>query len=282
MSTAKNLYDTVSHLDSEERDRLLKEQLPAVSYIARRIHNRLPRHISLEDLVHSGVLGLIDAVHKYDPGRNVQFKSYAKFRIRGAILDSLRGLDWSPRDLRAKARKVQQAELKLRNTLGRPPTESELAQEVGISLDELQELLADLRSLDVGSLNGETVDDGGDLRWSMHEPQSQEPDAFSVCCRSEMSSMLREAIEDLPVREKQVLSLYYFEELTMKEVGAVLGVSESRICQIHSAAMIRLRGRMQERLDSRSVSSSTPRVLRPPVSSGSSIDKKKPHAKVRT
>src|SRR5690242_10732426 len=138
--------------DEQERERLLMEQLPQVRYIARRIHERLPRHVPFEDLVHAGVVGLIDALHKFDRGKHVQFGSYAKFRIRGAILDSLREMDWSPRDLRRQSRHLEEAHDRLRLSLGRNPTEPELAVELGISLTELQKLLGDLSSLEVGSL----------------------------------------------------------------------------------------------------------------------------------
>src|SRR6202142_4375103 len=134
--------------NDEERERLLMEQLPQVRYIARRIHERLPRHVPLEDLVHAGVVGLIDALHKFDRGKQVQFGSYAKFRIRGAILDSLREMDWSPRDLRRKARRLEEAHNTLRSTLGHSPSEIELAAELGISLPELQKLLGEISSLE--------------------------------------------------------------------------------------------------------------------------------------
>src|ERR1700733_11371378 len=138
--------------EKDERDRILLEQLPQVRYLARRIHERLPRHVPLEDLVHAGVVGLIDALHKYDRGKHVQFGSYAKFRIRGAILDSLREMDWSPRDLRRKARQLEEANNTLRLSLGRNPSETELAAEVGIDLHGLQMLLGEIDGLEVGSL----------------------------------------------------------------------------------------------------------------------------------
>src|SRR6478736_2856863 len=137
--------------NDDERERLLVEQLPQVRYIARRIHDRLPRHVPLEDLVHAGVLGLIDALQKFDHSKHVQFGSYAKFRIRGAILDSLREMDWSPRDLRRQSRRLEEAHDKLRLELGRHPNEPELAKELGIGLPDLQKLLGDISSLEIGS-----------------------------------------------------------------------------------------------------------------------------------
>src|SRR5271170_1584670 len=138
--------------DKADRDRILLEQLPQVRYLARRIHERLPRHVPLEDLVHAGVIGLIDALNKFDPSKHVQFSSYAKFRIRGAILDSLREMDWGPRELRRKARRVEEAHRKLSMELSRAPTENEIAADMGLELKEFQRLLGELDSLEVGSL----------------------------------------------------------------------------------------------------------------------------------
>lgn len=232
--------------DEADRERLLEEQLPQVRYIARRIHERLPRHVPFEDLVHAGVLGLIDALHKYDQGKHVQFGSYAKFRIRGAILDSLREMDWGPRDLRRKARRIEEAHAKLRAQLGRNPSEPELAQELGMDLRDLQTLLGEIDGLEVGSLRVESPRDGKEEDLCEYLPDDPEDTPLFQCMRSEMKEILARAIAELPEKERQVLALYYFEELTMKEVGAVLGVGESRVSQIHSIAVVRLRARMNE------------------------------------
>jgi len=234
-----------------ERDRLLTEQLPQVRYIARRIHERLPRHVPFEDLVHAGVLGLIDALHKFDKGKHVQFGSYAKFRIRGAILDSLREMDWSPRDLRRKARRLEEAHNKLRSELGRNPSEPELAAELGMDLRGLQVLLGEIDGLEIGSLRIASPRDGKEEDLCEFLPDDPEETPLLQCLRSEMKELLARAIGELPDKERQVLSLYYFEELTMKEVGAVLGVGESRVSQIHSMAVVRLRARMSEMTGSR-------------------------------
>ncbi|HMJ24141.1 MAG TPA: FliA/WhiG family RNA polymerase sigma factor [Terriglobales bacterium] len=235
--------------DDEERERLLTEQLPQVRYIARRIHERLPRHVPLEDLVHAGVVGLIDALHKYDRGKNVQFGSYAKFRIRGAILDSLREMDWSPRDLRRKARALEEAHHKLRSSLGRNPSEPELAAEVGMDLRGLQLLLGEISGLEVGSLRVESARDGREEDLCEYLPDDSEETPLFLCLRSEVKQQLAHAIAELPEKERQVLALYYYEELTMKEVGTILGIGESRVSQIHSMAVIRMRARLSE-LDS--------------------------------
>jgi RNA polymerase sigma factor FliA len=232
--------------DKEERDRILLEQLPQVRYLARRIHERLPRHVPLEDLVHAGVIGLIDALNKFDCSKHVQFGSYAKFRIRGAILDSLREMDWGPRELRRKARRVEEAQRKLSLDLSRAPTEVEVAAELNLGLREFQQLLTELDGLEVGSLHLESPWDGKDEDLCDYLPSAPEDTPFFRCMQSEMKEMLTRAIADLPEKEQQVLALYYFEELTMKEVGAVLGIGEWRVSQIHSLAVVRLRGRLEE------------------------------------
>jgi RNA polymerase sigma factor for flagellar operon FliA len=241
----KHVADAYQNVQSEaERERILMEQLPQVRYIARRIHERLPRHVPFEDLVHAGVVGLIDALNKFDMAKQVQFSSYAKFRIRGAILDSLRELDWSPRELRRKGRLVDSTYCQLSGKLGRAPTENEIAHEMGIDLKEMQSLLAELDGLELGSLRIESSRDGKEEDLTDYIPSKPEDTPFFDCLRSEMKHLLAEAIAELPEKEQKVLALYYYEELTMKEVGAALGIGESRVSQIHSLAMVRLRARL--------------------------------------
>ena len=223
-----------------ERDRLLVEHLPTVRYLARRIHERLPQHVELDDLVSAGVVGLIDAFSKFDHTKKVQFKSYAQFRVRGAILDSLRTLDWSPRELRRKGRAVEEAIRTTTQKLGRAPMEPEIAKEMGVSLHEYQALLGELKGLEIGSLHMERSEDSGDEELS-YIPGPVEDDPLFRCLKGEMKQRLADAIEDLPEKERMVLTLYYFEELTMKEIGLTLGVVESRVSQIHSSAVVRLR-----------------------------------------
>jgi RNA polymerase sigma factor FliA len=236
-----------SPADSAERQRLLTENLTEVRYIARRIHDRLPSHVPFEDLVHAGILGLIDAVDKFDATKNVQLKSYARFRIRGAILDSLRQMDWSPRNLRRQARRIEDTNRELAAELGRAPSEPEIAERMGLALDEFQRLLGELRGLDLGSLQAHSEDSGGDDMSGAVASRTEE-DPFQITLRTEMRALLTQAVEELDEKERQVLGLYYLEELTMKEVGAILNVGESRVSQIHTAALIRLRSRLQDRL----------------------------------
>jgi RNA polymerase sigma factor for flagellar operon FliA len=227
-------------IPSSERDRLLLEHLPTVRYLARRIHERLPQHVELEDLISAGVVGLIDAFSKFDHSKKVQFKSYAQFRIRGAILDSLRTLDWSPRELRRKGRAVEEAIRATTQRLGRAPAEPEIAAEMGVTLSEFQQLLGDLKGLEIGSLHIERTEDSGDQELA-YIPGSPEEDPLFRCLKGELKQRLADAIDELPERERLVLTLYYYEELTMKEIGLTLGVVESRVSQIHSAAVLRLR-----------------------------------------
>jgi len=241
-------YGASRQMDPEEREKLLMENLPQVSYIARRIHGRIPAQVPLEDLINAGVVGLIEALDRFDPAQNVQLKSFAKFRIRGAILDSLRGMDWGSRDLRRQNRRIEEAISKLRNDLGRSPSETEVAEELGIDLDEYQHLLGELRGLTLGSLQEVDAEEGGGEEVAEYRPEVLERDPFFLCLRSEMKALMAAAIGDLAEKERRVLALYYFEEMTMKEIGLILGVGESRVSQIHSAALLEMRAILREQM----------------------------------
>jgi RNA polymerase sigma factor for flagellar operon FliA len=230
---------------SGEQERLLLEHLPIVRFLARRIHERLPQHVDIEDLVSAGVVGLMDAFTKFDPKKKVQFRSYAQFRIRGAILDSLRTLDWSPRDLRRKGRAAEEAVRTLTARLGRSPGESEIAAELGVCLEDYQSLLGDLKGLEIGTLHVEHNEDSGEEELA-YIPGRPEEDPLFCCLRGELQEKLTEAIECLPERERLVMTLYYFEELTMREIGLALGVVESRVSQIHASAVVHLRAALQD------------------------------------
>jgi RNA polymerase sigma factor FliA len=230
---------------SGEEERLLLEHLPIVRFLARRIHERLPQHVDIEDLVSAGVVGLMDAFTKFDPQKKVQFRSYAQFRIRGAILDSLRTLDWSPRDLRRKGRAAEEAIRVLTARLGRSPGESEIAVEMGVNLEEYQSLLGDLKGLEIGTLHVEHNEDSGEEELA-YIPGRPEEDPLFCCLRGELQEKLTGAIQRLPERERLVMTLYYFEELTMREIGLALGVVESRVSQIHASAVVHLRAALQD------------------------------------
>lgn len=222
-----------------ERNRLLVEQLPQVHSIARKTHARLPGFIAVEDLVHAGVLGLIDALAKYDPARNTKFKAYASFRIYGAMIDSLRQMDWASRNLRRQARSLDQARTRLAARLGRAANESELAGECGMEMNRLQRLLTDLRAVELAHLPCEPDDDVG--RADAAGCASTEQDRYELCLRAELRELLCRAIERMPPKERRVIRMYYLQEWTMKRVGRALGVGESRVSQIHSTALRRLR-----------------------------------------
>jgi RNA polymerase sigma factor for flagellar operon FliA len=243
-SVVEEPRSAVPELDGSERDRLLLEHLPMVRYLARRIHERLPQHVELDDLVSAGVMGLMDALRKFDHNKKVQFKSYAQFRVRGAILDSLRMLDWSPRELRRKGRAVQDAMQSLTQRLGRSPNEQEVAAEMDLDLDQYQALLGDLKGLEIGSLNMERSEDSGEEELA-YLAGSPNDDPLFRCLQGEMKQRLIDAIDDLPEKERMVLTLYYYEELTMKEIAQALGVVESRVSQIHSSAVLKIRSTLE-------------------------------------
>jgi RNA polymerase sigma factor FliA len=254
---AKRGYAAVANLDSADRDHLVMENLPQVNYIARRIHNRLPEHVPFEDLVNAGIVGLLEAINRYDPGRDTKLGTYAKLRIEGAMLDSLRELDWSPRELRKQGRAVEHALQTLSGSLRRAPSETEIAEEMGIDVPALQKLLLDLRGLDLGSLEALAAQSEREDQYYNYVPTSPGEDPLYLCLQSELREFLTQAVGELPERERQMLALYYVEELTMKEIGVVLGVGEGRISQIHSAALLRLRARLQALLSSRAVAALT-------------------------
>jgi len=230
---------------SGEQERVLLEHLPIVRFLARRIHERLPQHVDIEDLVSAGVLGLMDAFAKFDPAKKVQFRSYAQFRIRGAILDSLRTLDWSPRELRRKGRAVEEAIRVLTARLGRPPGENEIAAEIGVSLEGYQQLLGDLKGLEIGTLHMERNEDSGEEELA-YVPGRPDEDPLFRCLRGELEERLTDAIGRLPERERLVMTLYYFEEMTMREIGLALGVVESRVSQVHASAVMHLRATLKD------------------------------------
>jgi RNA polymerase sigma factor FliA len=240
---------------SAEQERVLLEHLPIVRFLARRIHERLPQHVDIEDLVSAGVVGLMDAFAKFDPTKKVQFRSYAQFRIRGAILDSLRSLDWSPRELRRKGRAVEEAIRVVTARMGVAPGDGEVASEMGLGLVEYQLLLGDLKGLEIGTLHMERNEDSGEEELA-YVPGRPDEDPLFRCLRGELEERLTGAITNLPDRERLVMTLYYYEEMTMREIGLALGVVESRVSQVHASAVIHLRAALRD-LSSRGVFAKT-------------------------
>jgi RNA polymerase sigma factor FliA len=230
----------VRALTQTVRDRLVMEHLPAVRFIARRIHDRLPGHMELDDLISAGLVGLIDAASKFDGTKQVQFRSYAQFRIRGAILDSLRGLDWSPRELRRKGRARAEVTRNLSMKLGRVPADLEVAEAMNMDLQTYYRFSGELDRVTLESLHVEHTDDAGDEELDfLPAPETENP--LKVFMDGERKEQLSAALASLPEKERLVLTLYYYEELTLKEIGFTLGVVESRVCQIRTSALRRLR-----------------------------------------
>jgi RNA polymerase sigma factor for flagellar operon FliA len=216
------------------RDEIVLEHLPLVKAIAIRVHENLPVHVDLDDLVHAGVLGLFDAVKKYNPDKQVVFHSYAKHRIKGAILDSLRQLDWASRDLRRRQKHVDTVTRDLAMKLGRTPTDSEVAEEMGVDPQRWSKMLAELRNLSTVSTSGNTEDER-DHTQDFAATAELEPDR--ICARRQLQVTLARAMQGLPERYQKVVFLYYTNDMTMKEIGEVLGVNESRVSQIHKNAL---------------------------------------------
>ena len=217
------------------RDRVVLEHLPLVKAIAIRVHENLPVHVDVDDLVHSGVLGLFDAASKYNPDKQVAFSSYAKHRIKGAILDSLRQLDWASRDMRRRHKQVEAATRELAATLQRNPTEAEVAQKLGIDQDRWRSMMLDLRN--VGLVSASTRTNESDDLPAPDFPCKPESHPDSICAREQLRGVLGVAMKTLPERYQKVVSLYYSAEMTMKEIGGILGINESRVSQIHKAAL---------------------------------------------
>ena len=234
-------------ISQENRDAVIKEFAPMVKYVANRIALRLPPHIEVDDLVSVGVLGLIDAIQKYDPTRGAKFKTYAEFRVRGAILDELRSMDWVPRSVRQKAASMDAVVQKLQAQLGRPPEDDEVAAELGLSLDDFFSTLNQTRSMPVLSLEdlGISKDTGEQQSLLDCLAGKSDADPQTQLRLNELKTIIAKAIDALPEKERLMVSLYYYEELTMKEIGEVLSITESRVSQIHSKAVYRLRTKLK-------------------------------------
>jgi RNA polymerase sigma factor for flagellar operon FliA len=243
---------TQGGLDPKAREALILEHTPLIRYVAGRIAMRLPAHVSLDDLTSAGVLGLIDAVDKFDPGKKVQFKTYAEFRIRGAILDELRAMDWVPRSVRKKSSNVEDAYNRLQNQLGRPATDEEVAEEMGVNLEDFHRILDEVKGVNLLSMD----DQDGPLAHLEAEQilkaqgMDDSEDPLGLLGLAELRQQVAQAIDGLPEKEKLVVSLYYYDELTMREIGEVLGYTESRISQMHTKAILRLRARLRSVLGS--------------------------------
>jgi len=241
----KQIEESDAKLDFTKKDRLIMEYSPLVKYIAHRIAMRLPPQIEINDLINSGILGLIDAIEKFDPSREVKFKTYAEIRIKGAILDELRAMDWIPRSIRKIINRLVDAYHELEQQLGRPARDEEIAEQLGLKIEEFYELLKQAAGVPLISLDGLVNHDEKkrNILNCLEDPKSA--NALGALGLSEIKDVIAKAIDDLPEKEKQVISLYYYDELTMKEIGRVLDLTESRVSQIHTKAILRLRVRIK-------------------------------------
>jgi RNA polymerase sigma factor for flagellar operon FliA len=245
MTTAESAY-RASGDSTEERNEIVMRELPQVYYIAARIRDRLPKNVDMEDLVQAGVIGLIDACRNYDSAKEAQFSTFAKFRIRGAILDSLRVLDWGSRTLRKKGREITTCIAKLEAKLGRQPLEEEIVSEMQIDLDELHSTMTQLDGLYlVAQRSSPSNDRPESYDFIESAPSAGDDNPFDLCLKGEKQEQIAAAIAEMSEREQLILSLYYKEELTMKEISQVVGIAVSRVSQIHAAAMIKLRSSLR-------------------------------------
>lgn len=241
MTPTEVAYKT-SAVDMDDRNTLVMQELSQVYYIASRLRERLPQHIELEDLVNAGVIGLLEASRSFDCTKNPNFSGFAKFRIRGAILDSLRESDWGSRSIRRRGREIADAIVRLEAKLGKHPTESEIAEEMHLETDHLRKILAQLDGLHLVSQQSASSNDRTEtLDIIESAPNLNDPDPFDLCLQGEIKAHLAEAISRLSEREQLIISLYYREELTMKEISEIVGVALSRVSQIRQATMKKLR-----------------------------------------
>lgn len=240
------------HGDMAARDQLILAYSPLVKYVAGRLSSGLPAHIEEADLISYGLLGLIGAIERFEPERNIKFETYAVSRIRGSIIDELRALDWVPRSVRSWARKVEATIARLENELMRAPTDDEIAEALGVTPGEFQDILNQISVSSVVAL-----DEFWDVQNANHDrvnlletiEDTEAPDPSRAYQAQAIKETLAAAIQRLPEREKIVVGLYYYEGLTLKEIGEILGVTESRVSQLHTKAILRLRGRIKEDLD---------------------------------
>jgi RNA polymerase sigma factor for flagellar operon FliA len=237
-------YPIAEETATDERERLILEHLPQVRLIARRIQERLPEHISLEDLISTGVIGLISAIDNFDPKHNVKLKTYAEYKIRGAILDSLRCLDWAPRQKRKRAKQIEAAIAAAEQQVKRAPLEEEIAAQLDLSVDEYRTWLVEIRGLNFGNVEYASGETGRDLLQYVADRDDKLPSRLFE--QAELERLLAEAIGHMPAMEQTVLSLYYNEDLTLREIAEIVDLHESRISQLKSQAILRIRSHVEK------------------------------------
>lgn len=233
-------------VDGKLRDQLIMDYAPLIRFVAQRIAARLPSNIDIDDLISAGVIGLMDAIEKYDPSRDNKFKTYAEFRIRGAILDELRSQDWVPRSVRDKAKKIEKTYAELEQKLGRAVSDEELSDALGIQLDEYYDMVSKVKAvtlLSIDELSGPNQQDRKSLLECLENTSSKNP--FTQLKSKGIRDLLVKHIDELPEKQKLVLSLYYYEDLNLKEIGRILEVTESRVSQLHTQAVEKLRSKLK-------------------------------------
>lgn len=233
-------------VDGKLRDQLIMDYSPLIRFVAQRIAARLPSNIDVDDLISAGVIGLMDAIEKYDPSRDNKFKTYAEFRIRGAILDELRSQDWVPRSVRDKAKKIDRTYAELEQRFGRAVSDTEVSDAMGMGIDEYYDMVSKVKAvtlLSIDELTGPSQHDRKSLLECLENIGSKNP--FTQLKSKGVRELLMKNIEDLPEKQKLVLSLYYYEDLNLKEIGRILEVTESRVSQLHTQAVTRLRGKLK-------------------------------------
>jgi RNA polymerase sigma factor for flagellar operon FliA len=237
--------------DERARERLVVAYSPLVKYVSGRMASGLPAHVDEADLISYGLVGLINAIERFELEREIKFETYAITRIKGAIIDELRSLDWVPRSVRAKAREIERANAKLEHRLQRAPTDEEMAKELGVGVPDFLASLLQISNSTIAALDelwtvGDASGDQVSLLDTLQDPGA--PDPAAVMAQTELKDRVADAIARLPEREKLVVALYYYENLTLREIGEVLGVTESRISQLHTKAVLRLRSRLTDDL----------------------------------
>lgn len=247
----RNLKDYRSTVDPNIKDEIILEYAPLVKYIALKIAYRLPPNIELDDLISCGVIGLMDAIEKFDPSRDNKFKTYAEFRIRGAILDELRAQDWVPRSIREKAKTIERSYQKLEAELGRPATDEEMSNELNITQEEFYELLNKAKSISLLNIDDTALFNRGDRRLMaglLSSNKSTNP--YMAVSYKDAREKIKDGIKSLPEKQRLVLSLYYYEDLNLKEIGQILDVTESRVSQLHTQAILKLRIKLKDIFES--------------------------------
>lgn len=247
----KNLKDYRCTVDPKVKDEIIIEYAPLIKYIAQKIAARLPSNIELDDLISCGVIGLMDAIQKFDPNRDNKFKTYAEFRVRGAILDELRAQDWVPRSIREKAKLVERTYTKLESNLGRPATDEEMCKELDVTQDEFHDLLNKAKSISLLNIDDSNSFNRGDKKLIAGLMESsRQSNPFNAVSFKNSRDKIKDGIKGLPEKQRLVLSLYYYEDLNLKEIGQVLDVTESRVSQLHTQAIMKLRAKLKNLFDS--------------------------------